>query len=206
MRLSVKLNCATTLLAGLVCLLGIAACTPSHTVQKSEFYARKIGVINQFDISRWHGRRLPANSRILVAAGDVKAVDGAHLSRVVSDNLAPFFADVNALEQQQALLGARSAARRQSYNFLFYIELIDSKTGAVLTDNSDADDGAAPQDASRDFRQLQLLLVVVDALNGNTVDKIRLSASTARYNFLGTDMASLLAKPLAAIGRDLTGV
>ena len=46
----------------------VSACQPTYTGQQTEHYARKIGLIDQFEITRWHNYILPRTSSIVVAA------------------------------------------------------------------------------------------------------------------------------------------
>ncbi len=187
-----------------VLLAFLQGCTPSHTLEKSGLYARKIGIVNQFDISRWHGRILPSGSKLFVATDAMKSLDSRTLSAVFAKGLSPFFAQVTAAKHHQSIAPARSLAMKNACDFLFFIELIDSENGLIFAADEGRDDQAI-EPSDKDYKRMQLLLVVVDVVSGQTIDKIKLSAGTAHFNFLGTDMASLLAKPVAAIGRDLTG-
>ncbi len=174
-------------------------CTASHTVEKTEFYARKMGVINQFEISRWHSRGIPSDSRIYVAVNEVKAVKGGSLSSVVAHGLSPYFIHVASADKQYSMAAANSLARKNKCNFLLHIELIKGKSASLFGDDEQLDDSSV-------YKQMHLLLSVVDVVSGTIVDKIKLSSNTAHFNFLGSDMSSLLAKPLTTIGQDLTGV
>ncbi len=52
----------------------LSACHHSYTVKQSEVYARQIGLINQFEISRWHNRVLAQNSSLLIASRGVTLI------------------------------------------------------------------------------------------------------------------------------------
>ncbi|MEE8058747.1 MAG: DUF4823 domain-containing protein [Pseudomonadales bacterium] len=188
-------------------ILGVflLACTPSHTVETTESYARNIGVINQFHIHRWHARSISRDSRIFVVASDsntnVKTNgDSNTLADVVARSLSPYFSHVSPVEKQLSITTANRLARDRRYHFLIYIDFIDSSRAAINFDEDKADE------KKTNYKHLELILTVVDVVSEQTIDKIKISANKSVLNLIGTDMQSLLAKPIDRIGQDLTGV
>jgi hypothetical protein len=197
MRISLKLICQFFI----VCVL--ISCTPAHTVDDSVSFARQIGVINQFEISRWHNRQIPRDSRLYVSSADAFTKHSEQLIPVVSHGLSPYFASVLSSDKDQSLIEARKSASLEHSNLIIYIELIDK------SDNRSSDNASATMPETdtgqNSYTRIDLLLSLIDVANGQTLDKIKLSSNTSIFNSLGADLSSLLEKPLMSIGRDLTG-
>ena len=185
------------LLANLVLalLLSLQACQPSYSVDQTEHYARKIGVINQFEITRWHNRVISTDNQISVIGDVDDGVDTVVLSQVVADILAPYFKRVTGGHSKDSLVAAMTLTKLQGNNFLMYVQVRDKNS---LID-------AEEPDSTTNYDRLSLTLTLVDVVSGETIDKINLQANTAHIKFWGNEVPDLLAKPLAFIGEHLTG-
>jgi hypothetical protein len=152
------------LLLLLVLALQLSGCQPSFTSQQVNIYASNLGIINQFEISRWHNRQIQASSRISVISDNIEAVDSQALSEVVGRYLRPYFSNVGAGEVKGSLLEAMKVAKSQGNNYLVYIELEQQNT---LFDVKKAD-------ASTAYNSLLISLTLVDVVANQILDKIRL--------------------------------
>ncbi|MGK0499297.1 MAG: hypothetical protein ACJAYG_000933 [Oceanicoccus sp.] len=184
------------LLLLLVLALQLSGCQPSFTSQQVNIYASNLGIINQFEISRWHNRQIQASSRISVISDNIEAVDSQALSEVVGRYLRPYFSNVGAGEVKGSLLEAMKVAKSQGNNYLVYIELEQQNT---LFDVKKAD-------ASTAYNSLLISLTLVDVVANQILDKIRLQTKSSFYNISGSDIDALLAKPINHIAKNLRGV
>ncbi len=172
----------------------LQACQPSFTADQTEHYSRKIGVINQFEITRWHNRVITADNQISVVSDVVDNVDVIVLSEVVAKGLSPYFKSVTGGESKDTIGGAVALTKIQGNNFLIYVEVADKN--AVIE----------PEEAepTTNYSRMKLILTVVDVVSNTTVDKIVLTAKTSNLNFWGNELPDLLAKPIAFVGQNLT--
>jgi hypothetical protein len=176
-------------------LLLLQACQPSFTVDQSEHYARKVGVINQFEITRWHNHVIARSNRISVISEVDDGVDMIVLSQVVADNLAPYFARVTGGYSKDSLVAAMELTKLQGSNFLLYVQIRDKSS---LIDTKEPD-------STTNYNRLSLTLMLVDLVSGDTIDKINMQVNTSHFKFWGNELQDLLAKPLAFVGESLTG-
>lgn len=179
-------------------LIGFAlilqACQPFFTVDQTKHYARKIGVINQFEITRWHHRVISANNRISVVSDAVDNVDVIVLSEVIAKGLSPHFNHVQGGESKDTLGGAIALTKVQGSNFLIYVEVAD--LNAVIEPET--------VEPTTNYSRMKLILTVVDVVSHTTVEKIVLTTKTSNWNFWGNEMPGLLAKPIDFVGQNLT--
>ncbi|WP_157117993.1 DUF4823 domain-containing protein [Oceanicoccus sagamiensis] len=180
------------LLIGLAMLL--QACQPSYTAEQTEHYSRKIGIINQFEISRWHNRVITADNRLSVVSDNVENVDVIMLSQVVAHGLSPYFKHVVGGESKDTLPAAMALTKIQNNNYLVYIEIAE-KDAIIEPDEAEP---------TTNYSRMKLILTVVDVVSETTVDKITLTAETSNFNFWGNELPELLAKPIAFVGENLT--
>lgn len=210
------MRCRILLLLSL--LFALTACTPAYTVDQAQLYARKVGVTNQYDVRRWHNRSISPSSRLLVVVSAAVPGDSGFDARIISDAVrTPFsaaFAGVGALSATVSTASASRKARKGQYQFLLDVQRFEEKKAVAAGDNGqesaaqDADttqpvaDNRVPADVSR----VVLEIALIDVHSGATVDKFFVSANTAIYNVVGTDLKTLLSKPLTRLAQDLTGL
>ena len=175
-------------------MLLLQSCQPDYVKSQSGHYARKLGVYNDFTFSRWNNRRIESNVSITVVSDNIERVDAIALSKVVADNLSPYFERVIGGYAKDSVAAGQTLAKMQGTNFLFYIQL------------NDADTPLAGDDEGSDYSGLQLTITLLDVITGHTLDKIILSADSSWVKLLGDDMHGLLAEPVQKIAQDLTGV
>ena len=180
------------------CLL---SCTPSHTLEKTEHYARSLGVINGVDIKRWHNRIIPADSRIIVVVNPIEGVDSDQLSSAISTALAPYFTTVISAGSTQSKAMARKVAGAYRSGFILYVE-----AGAGGSSQRQQQSKGDAQQKPPQYSQLQLLLSLVDVVSGKTIDRVSLTARSPLFGMMADDLQSLLAVPIAKVGEDLTGL
>lgn len=208
-------------------VLVLTACTPAHTVQNTELYARKLGLTNQYNIRRWYDRRIPADSRILVAVSDAPENQPGQLAAAVAKGLSPHFAAVDALSGRYTMANARREALRRQYPFLLAVQRIEQGASAFnetgghskLTGNiklrkaGGVKNNTEPQrktsdtskDVGKSVTRIEIEMSLIDVVSDKTVDKFTVSANTAIYNPVGTDLDDLLAQPMNELGDDLAG-
>ena len=107
----------------LTSVLFLLACQPGYTVDQAEYYARKIGVINQFDISRWHNRRILPDSTFTVVSENINGVDSAALSKMVADIFSVHFKRVNDGRGDDSQDSALMLTKSQGSDYLLYINV-----------------------------------------------------------------------------------
>ena len=195
----------------------VVACTPAHTVDQAGLYARKVGVTNQYDVRRWHNRTIQPSSRLLVVVSQATALDARVICNAVEVPFSAAFARVDSLPGVASTALARRQAMKGQYQFLLEVHrFTEEKSLAAGNDNraSQADtagrrdgaDGAAAQmNNPEDISRVTMEIALVDVQSGATVDKFLITANTAIYNVLGTDLKTLLSNPLMRLANDLTG-
>lgn len=211
----------------LVCLV-LVACTPSHTLQTAESYSRELGLTNRYDIQRWHNRRLPADSRILVSAVDGGGLEAGSVTAAVADALSAYFGRVEALPVAASTAAARREASKRQSQFLFAIEKVQWREAARLggrnspsesEPESQADDAdqqnadqpdKAPEEPQRkpeeNISGVLMSVAIIDVVSGNIVDKVVIDATAAGLGSAGGELPAVIEKPLQQLGRDLTGL
>ncbi len=142
------------------------------------------------------------------------------IADTVSGVFAEAFASVHRLGEPVARETARRQARSMAANFLLYIQAVKITHASLgsgdqqpdpaaqrAQSNSEGGDGSQPPDnADRPaVARIQLRIALIDVVSGNTVDICLVTANTAHYNVLGSDVRSLLHKPLTQLANDLTG-
>lgn len=175
-------------------LLLLQSCQSDFVQSQSSYYARQLGIVNNFSISRWHNRRIEPSASITVVSDTIEQLDAVILSQVVADNLAPYFHRVEGGAVKGSLVAAQSLAKKQGSDFLFYLEFTDPSS--LFSD----------EEPSSSYNKLQLTMTLVDVVSSHTLDKIVLTAKSSWVSLLGDDMQSLLAKPINKIAQDLTGI
>lgn len=179
-----------------IAALLLSACQPSYTADQTEVFARTVGVTKQFDIQRRNNRLIPVDSRVVVAAASMPEIDSSALSGVIAHGLSPYFDSAVGGYGSMSLQAARKKAISANHNYLIYVTTMKGMSAS----------GSGNTDPHSDYTRMHLLLTVVDVLSGQTFDKIQLTAKSASWNFLGNHMNDLLAKPVAVIAQDLTGL
>jgi Domain of unknown function (DUF4823) len=183
------------LLAALT-VLSLSACQPQYTLDQTDFYARKLGVTHQFDIYRQNNWALAGKSRLYVVSEPKDDADMQLLCEVIAKGLQPYFQQVDVEQHARSIPSAAKIARKGRADFAVYVQVVETRP---LVKNEASNDSA-------DYHRLRILLTIVDANSGNVVDKIQLLARSSHFSLFGEDMQSLLEKPIAHIGRDLSGV
>ncbi len=194
-----------TSFAIIIAAILLTACTPSYTADTTERYVREVGISNQFEIRRWHSRAIPSDTRISIVASTrtllsddaVSKQPGNALAEAFALGFSVYFSSLHcATAPVPSMMVAKAQAEKNRSNFLFYIDVVDRK--AELK-------GGDTEEAKVNYKQLTLVLTVVDVLTEQVIDKIQLSAKPSLFNFVGTDLNSLLAKPIDVVARELTG-
>ncbi|WP_101759437.1 DUF4823 domain-containing protein [Oceanicoccus sp. KOV_DT_Chl] len=174
----------------------LSACQPDFVKSETSQMAGSLGVINSFSISRWNTRRLEPSASFLIVSDKIDTVDAVALSNVVAQNMSPYFASVSGGYVKESLAAARTLAVNKGSHFLVYLEIVDSQS--IVEDDQAQSDSA--------YNKLHLTMTLLDVVNGNTLDKITLTAKSSWVLLLGDDMQDLLAKPVTKIAQDLAGV
>lgn len=172
----------------------LQACQSSYIAERTEHYSRKIGVINQFEVSRWHNRVITTNNQISVICDDVEKVDVILLSEVIAKGLAPHFKSVTGGDSKDTIDAAIALTKIHGNNFLVYVEVVENN--AIIEPEE--------TEPTTNYSRMKLILTVVDVISETTVDKILLTAETSNLNFWGNEIPELLASPIAYVGQILT--
>jgi hypothetical protein len=183
---------ATLMIKGLLVALAIllCACTPSYTVDKTVDYARKAGVINQYEIDRLHHWALSPRSRVVVAGSTGEQIDVQRLTLLLETQFAPYFGHVASISNAVTYEVALSSALKQQGDFLIFVTI----------NQPYADD-----EHREEYHEVNLLLTVVDVNSQKVVDKIKLSAKTPPWTTYHVGLDKLLAAPLVEVARQLSG-
>ncbi len=171
-------------------LILLAACTPSHTIDKTVDYARKVGVINQYDINRLHHWVMSPETQLVIAANTGEQIDEQVLTQLLVTQFSPYFGHVATISKAVSYKAAVSSASKQQGDFLIF----------TTVNQPFADD--EHRDA---YHEVNLLLTVVDVNSGRIVDRIKMSANTPPWTTYHSGLDKLLAEPLAEVARQLTG-
>ena len=192
-------------------IVALEACTPSYTVEQSQLYARKTGLTNQYEVSRWHNRRIPASSRILIAVTAKTELDTASLNEAIRLPMTANFSVVETLGQTTSLAQARRQAKKQQFDFIFDVNRILTENGSNA-ENEGKSEAADSKEESVENEQkdtsigrIQLEIALVDVVSGDTIDKFKVTANTSFFNPIGTDLRDLLAEPMEQLAEDLAG-
>lgn len=184
----------------------LSACTPAYTADTTGRYVRKIAISSQYEIRRRHSRAISRDNRIsIVVSTNTVVVANAEtqqptntLAREFYHGFSSYFPALHcATSPVPSIALAGAIAEKNRSNFLFYIDVISDDTSITETDG---------EESKIDYKQLTLVLTIVDVLTEQVIDKIQLSAKPSLFNFGGTSLHSLLAKPIEVIAKDLTGV
>lgn len=176
----------------------VAACTPSHTLSKSEQFARELGVIEQIDVRRWHSFVIPVGSKVMVASQS-GSFDGPALSPAICAGIDDYL-EVSDGGQQKTITAARAAANKRGAGFLLLASVDDASKAPVIRKQGEE----APSD-SANYSGLSLSLKLIDVVSGKTLDNIQLKSRASWFNVPGSDLATLLDEPLKRVAKDLTG-
>lgn len=187
------------LMAGLL----TAACTPSHTVNKSAQYARELGVIEQIDISRWHNFVIPVGSRVLVVE-QPDSFDGPALSPAICAGIDGYLEAIDGGEQKTTS-AALATASKTAVGFLLVASVAEAniapeirKQGGDAAENNTGNTGP-------NYSGLTLSLKLIDVVSGKTLDNIQLKSRASWFNVPGSNLEKLLDQPLKRVAKDLTG-
>lgn len=196
----------------------LVACTPSHTLDKARAYSRDLGLTTHYDIQRWHNRRLPADSRILVSVNDSAGLSPGSLTSAIARNLSGFFSEVESLPDATSAAEARRTALRQEYQFLFALESLQWRETPRLGGRKDAPESVAdegqspegdptvqPRNPEDHLGHVIMSIAIIDVVSNKTIDKVVIDTTAPAMGSAGGDIATVLEAPLQQLGSDLTG-
>ena len=173
----------------------LQGCQSSFVIDQTNHFAQKFGIIHPFEITRWHHRVLSTNNHISVVSDAVNNVDVIFLSEVIAKGLSPYFNHVQGGASRGALSDAIALTKVHGNNFLLYVEVVEAN--AVIEPKS--------VEPTTNYSRMKLTLTVVDIGSDAAVEKIVVTAETPHLNFWGNEIPDLLVKPIAYIGKSLTG-
>ena len=177
----------------LVFLLILVACTPIYTADSIERYSENIGVVDHFKISRWHHYLISQDSRLAVAGQTDSIVHASFLAKIIDQTFSQYYADVTVFDGSANWQSIIDLARRQGCDFLFHAELLS--TDPLLN----------PKNESQQYKNLTIIVSIVDANTALVVDKILLSSSKTKIPFIKGGFDELLYEPFIAIAKELVG-
>ena len=170
---------------GLVLLL--TACQPSYTIERSEHYARQLGITTKFDIKRWHHRTISADSKVVIAISPQEGLASKALFQIFEIGFAPHFAHIIEGAHSSSVKKTIATAKRHRGEILLFIDPVDL-------------------DMTSDLKRAELFISLFDVNSGQIIDKVVLSARAPYYNVVGTDLNNLLKVSVQHFARQLSGV
>lgn len=183
-----------SVLSALFFLFAISACTPSYTVDSIDSLSKKVGVVDYFEISRWHHYLMAQDSRLAVSAKAESSTHATVLSKAIKASFAQYYADVTVFQVGASQPSLISQARAQGYDFLLRAELLSAKPAPH------------PDEEGQSYKHLKILISVIDVNSEQMVDKILLSSNKSRIPFVRGQLDELLREPLSATAKELSGV
>jgi len=166
----------------------LSACHPSYTMNQTTHYAHKLGVADQFDISRQNSRVLAIQSRISVVSKQVDGIDENKLSRIIAKSFSPHFDQTNYGPEVDSFAAGLEYAKGEQSDFLIFVSFQKEPSTLFGT-----------------FSSAHLLLSIVDVYTGTSVDKIKLIAKTPHWNPVGNKLNNLLDSALGNLAADISG-
>ena len=214
----------------LVLMAGFAltACHPSYTVEQSEKFARKLGVTNQMEISRWNNRVISQKSALVLATTNIKVwektveeevvrevVAQATDEEVKGDSPATYTETITRIVTPDVSSTDLLAIAYRALNAHFaQVSVVEGEYGL-----SDAMQKASflgtgflvylqlqqLPDASLERQRWILDVTIVDAISGHVFDKAEITVTAAMPPSLRVEDLALLEKPLEILAKDLSG-
>lgn len=209
----------------IVLALLVAACTPSHTADKSRLYARQVGFTDNYEIQRWHHRQFSRDSRILVSASATTDLDREEIIATISRELSPYFAVVDPMNNEAGLAKVRDRALVARYGFVLDIARVDwqgEKPSDQQPESTDEPMQASPEEAAAttagespaspepestvpSIKVIEIEMRLVDVATNQVADKFVLRASSSWTRQGATSLQQVLAPAIAALGEAVTG-
>ncbi|MCR8921926.1 hypothetical protein NO559_04035 [Dasania sp. GY-MA-18] len=174
-------------------LLLISACEPAYIKQEAQHYSRQLGIVDDYDISRWHSYVFARESRFVIAAIVDDKESQESLLQAAQRALGHYFAQALPIDASTTA-SALHQARLQQGGFMMTIEL----NALDRFQNLDGSYESA-------YKQANILLSIYDINSGQVVDKVSLKATKSPLSFTGEDIATLIYKPMLAVAKELSG-
>ena len=186
----------------------ISGCQPSFMVEESLKFSKQIGIVDDFDISRWHSRVFPRDSRFVFFTDSAPEDVRRAINSAGETAFQRFFTKVES-NNGESRYKALNNARMSGAHFLVVCEILSSEvdhTGNIvkgrqhkavhLPDKVIATDGEP-------YKNIQLLMTVVSLNAEVVVDKISVSSSQILKPYSGLN--TLLHEPMLAVAKELSG-
>lgn len=201
----------------------VAACTPSHTADKSRQYARQVGFSDNYEIQRWHHRQFSRDSRILVSASATTDLDRGAIIATVSRELSPYFAVVDPLAGETGTAKARDRALLAHYGFVLDIARVDWQPAKSADEDAPASPAEPMQDSAGEsgpvndnsraatdtsapaIKVIEVEMRLVDVATNQVADKFVVRASSSWSRQGGATLEQVLGSAIAALGEAVTG-
>ena len=116
-----------SMVAAVVFLLMTTACTPEYTIDSIDGFSKKVGVVDYFEITRWHHYVIAQDSRLAVVAQAGSLDESALLAKAVNSAFAQYYTDVTVLANKPSLRDMIENARSQDYDFLLRTVLLSAE-------------------------------------------------------------------------------
>lgn len=195
-------------LASLMGVVLLAACQPSFIADETESFSRQLGVIEDFDISRWHSRVFSHDSRFVFYTSSAdkevqKAINMAGTSAFKRHFAAAESSDANSRGQ------AKADARMVGAHFLVVIEILSSQTdvdGNKVKERNHKKVQVSEKVykiEGEPYKSVEILMTII-AMNTDTiVDKVSLASDKLFKPYPGLN--KLLQDPMQAVASELSG-
>lgn len=183
-----------SMVTAIVFLLFITGCTPEYTIDSIDGFSKKVGVVDYFEITRWHHYVIAQNSRLAVVAQAGPPDESALLAKALSNAFSDYYAGVAVLADKQGQHGVIESARSQGYDFLLRAELLSAEPTQVADHKKQS------------YKHLKISVTIIDINSALVVDKILLSSSKARIPFVRGAIDNIVSEPLSVVAKELSGV
>jgi hypothetical protein len=167
---------------------------------QSEVFARYVGVSNQYTIERMSNLNLHHDSRVVISASNMgQRIDTTAVVNSAVQGMQPYFSSVYSLVTVMPLEQAKIKAKTQYHgDLLFHLTLVDA-------DKQKPKESEEDKESESYYKNITLVITVIDVNSGNVFDKIQLKASDKIIPFTDESSDDLLLKPFSVMAKNITG-
>lgn len=169
------------------------ACEPAFIAEGSERLSRHVGLVDDFDITRWHSMVYARESHLVLASQVADATSRKSLLLSQQKAFSRYFSS-STVDSSTSVESALGRARQQGANFLIMSDVITSEKYKNM-------DGSH----SESYKHAAIILTVIDVNSAKVVDKINLAAKSSLVSFSGSDLGPLSYKPMIAVAKEMVG-
>ncbi|WP_019530284.1 DUF4823 domain-containing protein [Dasania marina] len=176
-----------------VLALLLTACEPAYIIDGAQHYSRQLGIVNDYNISRWHSYVYARESSFVIAGLVADKNIQQPLLQVSEQAFAVYFARAVSVNTN-TFAAALQQAKSQRASFLAVFTLSSLQQFQNLDGSYEAG-----------YQQADVLITLYDVNSAKVVDKVSLKASKSLLSFAGENITTLLHKPMLAVAAELSG-